>query len=301
MPKKLFSIVLSLTFVISITTTTSLSSPPKQKLKAVAPCTPNMFTLTWFNSMSSYLNETLNTFIRLASSSTDTTNYSFADYINSCFKQITYRVVNKQSGSTLTTNYPPPTNIANNQILHSFSFAYDFYTNSDVVVTYEQNDPFGGEVAGFTKNKTTCFGIPAGTMNYEIVKSVDNSSYLITWTEPSVINAPTICYYTIGVQLENEMNEREFRIDDVGNRRFNLTRDIVPIRSRIQIGAVNVHLCYAQMYPLFGQCSNQLAAKYSTFFYVEGLDPNYKNGAATKIRNFHLSFGVAFFCFYFIR
>jgi hypothetical protein len=138
----------------------------------------------------------------------------------------------------------------------------------------KHNDEFMA-FSSYNKSRTTCFGEPEGSMDFDVDFNETSHGYLVTWTEPRVINAPRICYYTVGILLEGKSGEKELRVD--GQRRITLTDVNVPVRARIQISAVNVHSCYVQMYPLYNQCWTAQSGKLGITFYLDGLSNSARN------------------------
>jgi hypothetical protein len=232
-----------------------LINSQKNIVNTQAPCRASMFSLKYLKSSYFYLTDSIDSSLTMTDPS-DLTNFSLTDYVSSCLKHIFFQIAYKESGIVLTQTFVLKTNTnTDNTIYHQFNTTYEPYSTVDVKCGYELNDAaFGGPVTAYSMpTKTTCFGAPGGSMDYVVTET--HYGYLLTWTEPSILNAPSICYYNVYFQYTGDSFFTGYELSS-NVRAFNVTDELLPRDSQSQIVAVNYHRCYSQAFPSFEQCSS---------------------------------------------
>jgi hypothetical protein len=137
--------------------------------------------------------------------------------LKNCLELILFRVTKLETGFSFTETYELTKTDWQNYA-HSFSILnyqvksrLDPYSTYSIEVGYRQNEPRSKVTYCFKYETQICFDSP-NALSYS-TRSFANGSYLIEWTEPSVVNAPRVCYYELGIVYESG-GERVFRTEE---------------------------------------------------------------------------------------
>ena len=222
-------------------------------------------------------------------------NIDFRDYASTCLNNIVFMITPENRPSyierkKLTGEYVLSGLIAQFRDLQPLT-RYQFK------IGYEQNSPYPQIVYIKDLVIETCFGEPGIPRNIRKNLNADDS-ITVVWDPPSVINAPSICFYLIEKRTRNTVNKYEQT-----GLSFKVTRNEVVDRTILQLSAYNDARCYQQAYPFVNKCySNRTSSYYETIQLDSALLPATTsrpggNGAVVLNGvNFLLFFGL--FCFF---
>ncbi|CAF1014204.1 unnamed protein product [Brachionus calyciflorus] len=275
MTKNLFSLLLLINFMHNIR----------------SECLSNSFEI--IPGITTGSERSITTFIKVTTNQTNPNEYTTncLDYL-----EITAKSINDLRREKYNMS-PELINQTFNYSFNSLNVLSDY--NISIGLKIKNNDEIFSKL---DVNYFTCFSQSGPPENLEAIK-VNNDLLNLKWNEPSNINAPNICYYSITRRFLDESKKIEYKT----NQTFfsfsgaDLKRDF-----EILISSYNDVECYKQNYPVAVKCENKGFNKTSSssvsYIFYANKDPSTTtkpNSSPSLKYNYYLIlfFGMIFLIF----
>jgi hypothetical protein len=202
----------------------------------------------------------------------DTSGETLPNLVQRCINRLVFKFSPSGQGSPILTYKTISTqDNLNNNLFHRIT-DLKLLTQYDIDVGYELKSSV--DPVFVVKDKVeTCFGSPSSPET-PVTELFPNQSVRITWKQPAVINAPSVCYYLItkkdlvttqGQIIELSPNQFEYIIQ--GSERKN--------RISVKLAAYNEAKCYIGNFPFVSNCiTNKTSSKELLFTFDAVKDPN---------------------------
>ena len=217
-------------------------------------------------------------------------NNNFPEYARACLNNLVFMITPENRPTYIERKKLTDDSLLNG-LIAQFKDLQPL-TRYQFKIGYEQNNPYPQTVYIKDLQAETCFGEPGVPENLRKNLNSDES-VTVVWDPPSVINAPSICYYLVVKRTGNGNTVNKYEQTGLS---FNVTKNEIIARTFLEISTYNDARCYLHMYPFASKC-RITSSNYIVVRFDSSILPTTTKQVVSSARSTRALNGYHFFCF----